>query len=214
MPAYKLVYFPARGRAEAARYLFAYGKTPYETKAVSMMEEWPKMKGEMPFGSIPALYVDGKMLVQSAAIWRYLAREFGVDGKTNWDKAQADMLFDGVQDAVSAAGGMGPAVMAKFTNDDAKFKTAWETYKQGSILPFLKRYTGFLKANASGRGQFFVGDYLTWADIVIAEFVDRMDVCFEPGILAGFPELKAHRDKVHALPGIAEHVATRPKTLA
>jgi len=212
MPQYKLVYFPARGRAEAIRYLFAYGKIPYEDQEVDFIQEWPEMKQGMPFGTIPVLYVDGKMLAQSAAIARYVAREVGIDGKTNLEKAQADMLVDGVKDAIDAAGGIPALVMAMFMKDDAKYKELWAVYKQGSLLPFLKRYTGFLKANSSGHGQFFVGDHLTWADIVIAEVVDRMDACFEPGILSAFPELKAHRDKVHALPAIAERVAARPKS--
>ena len=41
----------------------------------------------MPFGQVPVLEVDGKMLCQSHTIARYLARQFGIAGETEWEKS-------------------------------------------------------------------------------------------------------------------------------
>lgn len=42
-PKYKLMYYPARGRAELIRFLFAHLEIPYEDVRIPF-EEWPKMK--------------------------------------------------------------------------------------------------------------------------------------------------------------------------
>lgn len=52
----------------------------------------------MPFGQVPILEVDGKVLAQSYTIGRYLAREFGLAGKDDWEQVQADMYADCVND--------------------------------------------------------------------------------------------------------------------
>jgi len=207
MPQYKLVYFGARGRGEPLRYIFAYAKVPYENHVVDFQADWPTLKPQCPFGHIPVLYVDGKPLSQFAAIGSFLAREFGIDGKTNFERGRADMLVQGVNEAIS--NGYPEIVMAIMSGGDAaKVKEAWQSFKEKSAVPFLKRYTGFLKENKSG---WLVGESLTYADLEVAEFVDRFDTCFEPGILNEYPELKALRDKVHKLEGVAKYVAERPK---
>lgn len=55
----------------------------------------------MPFGQCPALEVDGKMLAQSNTIARYLARQHGLAGKSDWEQAQADMYVDSLEDVLN-----------------------------------------------------------------------------------------------------------------
>ena len=53
----------------------------------------------MPFGQIPVLEIDGvRMLAQSNAIARYLARQHGLAGQDDWEQSQADMFVDNVHD--------------------------------------------------------------------------------------------------------------------
>ena len=52
----------------------------------------------MPFGQVPVLEVDGKLLAQSGAICRYLARQVGLAGQSEWEQAQVDMYADAVKD--------------------------------------------------------------------------------------------------------------------
>ena len=53
---------------------------------------------EMPLGVMPVLEYDGEVLSQSKTIARFLAKEFGVAGKTNIEQAKADMIVDCVTD--------------------------------------------------------------------------------------------------------------------
>ena len=44
------------------------------------------------------LEYDGKKIVQSIAMARFVAREYGLSGKNNFEAAQADMLVDCLSD--------------------------------------------------------------------------------------------------------------------
>jgi glutathione S-transferase len=53
---------------------------------------------DMPFGKVPALEVDGKLVGQSNAIARYLASKHGLAGKNEWEALQIDSLVDALGD--------------------------------------------------------------------------------------------------------------------
>ena len=53
---------------------------------------------EMPLNVVPVLYYDEFVLSQSKTIARFLAKEFGIAGKTNQIQAKADMIIDCITD--------------------------------------------------------------------------------------------------------------------
>ena len=53
---------------------------------------------ETPCGGLPLLTIDGTVIAQSVAVARFLARECKLDGHSNVQKAQADMIVDCVVD--------------------------------------------------------------------------------------------------------------------
>uniref|UniRef100_A0A915K820 glutathione transferase n=1 Tax=Romanomermis culicivorax TaxID=13658 RepID=A0A915K820_ROMCU len=73
---YKLCYFNVRGKAEGIRYIFAQAGVDFEDHRVSH-DEWPKLKPNTPMGQLPVLHIDNKVLCQSMAIARYIAKEYG-----------------------------------------------------------------------------------------------------------------------------------------
>lgn len=205
MPSYKLHYFPVRGRGEGIRYLFAYTGTPYEDVRIPK-DKWPEQKSKFLFGQLPVLEVDGKQLAQSNAIARFVAKRSHSDllGKNDLEESLADMYVDGINDLYPT---LIPVIRAKFAGDAALEKENWEKFKNDSLKPFLDRYEGFVAKQNTG---YLVGLQVSWADILLGEFLERMDSCFESGILKDYPKLAELVKKVHALPGIKEHVASRP----
>eukprot|EP00731_Ephydatia_muelleri_P034236 Em0051g28a len=80
MPQYKLIYFNLRGRAEYIRLIFAQADVQYKDERIKM-EDWPSLKPKTPFGMLPVLEMDGKMLGGSQVIARYIAEKHGLAGK-------------------------------------------------------------------------------------------------------------------------------------
>jgi glutathione S-transferase len=52
----------------------------------------------MPFGKTPVLEIDGKQIHQSAAICRYLAKQFGLTGSNDWEALEIDVIVDTFSD--------------------------------------------------------------------------------------------------------------------
>ncbi|XP_049818818.1 glutathione S-transferase isoform X2 [Aethina tumida] len=96
-PRYKLMYFNARGRAEHIRFIFAYAGIDYDDERIPR-ERWPEVKKRTPFGMLPVLEIDGKPMAQSNAVARYLAKQYGLAGKDEWESLQCDVLVDTLGD--------------------------------------------------------------------------------------------------------------------
>ena len=75
MSSYKLIYFGPGGRGELTRLIFAEAGVQFED--VTVGDRFPALKPTLPSCQLPVLEVDGKVIAQSAAINRFLARRFG-----------------------------------------------------------------------------------------------------------------------------------------
>lgn len=201
MPSYKLYYFNMKGRAEPARFMFHIAGVPYEDVRFER-EEWPKHKEEMPWGQVPVLEVDGKKLAQSNAIYQYLAKQFKLNGKDDWEAAQIQELLGSVDDMFV---NLRPVFMAP---DEEKPKLMEKIAKE-SLAPYLDRVQKRLKANGTGH---FVGSGLTVADIVFFTVFSGMKERYCPGLVEKYPELEAFVGKIAGLPKIKEWIDKRPKT--
>ncbi|XP_041032510.1 hematopoietic prostaglandin D synthase-like isoform X2 [Carcharodon carcharias] len=197
MPNYKLTYFKIRGRAETARYIFAYSGIKYEDSTIEIMD-WPNVKQSLLFQQIPVLKVDNTVLNQSTAIARYLAREAGLVGRNSLEQAQADAIVDTINDFMNLFPWTekNPAVKEKIMEDVFANK-----------IPLL--LDGLSKL--LGNQMWFVGDSVTWADFhwaVCSITLTNLNV----DILHNYPKLLALKERVEALPKIAAWIEQRPKT--
>jgi len=52
----------------------------------------------MPYGKLPLLEIDGKVLNQSTAICRYLAKKANLAGSDDWESLLIDIAVDNFQD--------------------------------------------------------------------------------------------------------------------
>lgn len=52
----------------------------------------------MPFGQVPILEIDGKILNQSGAISRYLSKKAGLAGSDEWESLLIDIAVDNFND--------------------------------------------------------------------------------------------------------------------
>uniref|UniRef100_UPI00398EC112 hematopoietic prostaglandin D synthase-like n=1 Tax=Pristiophorus japonicus TaxID=55135 RepID=UPI00398EC112 len=197
MPNYKLTYFKLRGRAETARYIFAYSGIEYEDNTIER-SVWAHLKPTLTFKQLPILKVDEMELNQSTAIGRYLARETGLAGKDKFEQAQVDAIVDTINDFMN---------LFPWTERDETVKQKVTADILANNFPVL--LDGLCKL-LSDR-TWFIGDSVTWADFhwaVCSITLTNLNV----DILHNHPKLLALKERVEALPKIAAWIEQRPKT--
>jgi len=198
---YKITYFNARGRAEVARQILAYADVKFEDNRITR-EQWGALKPTMPFGQVPILEVDGKILSQSQAINRYLARQFGLAGSNDWEAAKIDELNDGLVDVM---GNIRPWFMEQ---DPEKKKQIWAKLETDHFEPMLVCYDKFLAQNGTGH---FVGNKMSWFDIGFAEIISGWQQ-MSPTMVTKFPKLVDFANKIRSHPNLKKWIETRPKS--
>lgn len=165
-------------------------------------EEWAKLKPSMPTGQMPVLEIDGKKYSQSLAIARYLAREYGMAGKSNTDQLLVDQIVDTVNDLIN------DMIKPVFEKDEARKAELEKKLKEETMPRIFGTLNNFLESNG---GDYFVGTKLSLADIFFMDIVSRV-VEKDPKDLEKFPKLAANLKKTQSEPKIAAYLAKRPKT--
>mmetsp|Transcript_48462 Transcript_48462/g.141204 ORF Transcript_48462/g.141204 Transcript_48462/m.141204 type:complete len:249 (+) Transcript_48462:66-812(+) len=216
-PKLKLLYFDIAGKGEPLRLLMNHAGLEFEDVRMTR-EEFMKKKegGELQFGQVPALVVgeggDEIMLVQTAAIARYIARLARTDiGLYPQDLAQAarvDALVD------QAADMMCPVLCAKYQDrfgyDEALGGEGGEgTLKVESALKtkVMPRHCGFFESilKASSSGWMADTEEPSIADFILGTQFKQFETSPMFGgeeLLERHPELKAFVERFHALPSV------------
>uniref|UniRef100_A0A915KMZ0 GST C-terminal domain-containing protein n=1 Tax=Romanomermis culicivorax TaxID=13658 RepID=A0A915KMZ0_ROMCU len=90
----------------------------------------------------------------------------------------------------------------------------WQACKKEHLPNFLDIYEKLLTENG---GKFFVGNQLTWADLMVAELLDRFAMFNKndggDSFLASHKNLTRLVKHVLALPNIKKYVAKRPQSV-
>jgi len=199
----KLTYFNSRGLAENVRLVLAQAGVDYEDNRIDK-ETWAAMAETTPFGQVPVLEHDGKIICQSISIARYVANEHDLGGKDNWTKAQADMVVDSIMDLFYRE------IFPGFRAEDEEKKK--EILKKVGEEAAPKILTSLTKLLENRGGEHFAGNELTWADIVVANMMDMMCAMVGIDLAKDFPILDEFKNKIYELPNIKNWIETRPKT--
>lgn len=197
---YKLTYFNLHASAETTRMLFALADVEYEDVRVSQ-EEWQKLKPKSPFGQLPILEVDGHTLCQSHTMERFLCNRFGLNGKTEFEKAKSDMIVDCAEDFTI------PLRKIFFEKDEAEKEKLKTKFAEDAETNFLPKFEALVTSEGG-----FLGSEVTWADVV---FFNAMNFPFYLGIemdFSKFPKLKGVRERTENNPKIAAWIKKRPES--
>jgi glutathione S-transferase len=188
-----LTYFDVRGRAEPIRLILEEMGEPYEERRVSLVE-WPDLKPRTPFGKLPLLERDGIVVAESQAICRHLARVHDLYGRTELERTRCDTTEGALLDAKQLLG------MYFWRRD---YEAHRERFVETELQGVLVGLEGFFRAN--GRSDFWVGDSLTFVDLVALSFLDDVDALF-PEALVRVPLLGSFRDGISGRPRIARYL--------
>jgi len=142
----KVIYFPVRGRAEATRLALAFTGTAFEDIRLPGPELFAAYKEKAPFGQLPLLEVDGKILAQSGSQLRYVARTCGGGVLCPADAFEA-AVAGSICDQMSDVGGAiyaGGALYGSGSDEAAKAKAVEElkSVKLPKMLAGVIAYLG------------------------------------------------------------------------
>lgn len=197
-----LLYLPFRGRGEQIRLLLHLLDVPFEDRHLSRPDFGALKQQGAPatyFGSLPAI-VDGDFhLSQGPAIMTYLARKYGIAPTEPQAAARAEAITLGAEDLRNRyfriAGKDKDEERARFLSGD--WTKRW--------LPSLE---GLLAHN--GRGDVFVGDAITQADIAVWDVLNAMLTYVPEATLQGHARVEAFYAKIESQPSLARYLSQRP----
>lgn len=187
-----LGYWDIRGLATPIRLLLEYAGVEYEEKLYKCgppptfdRSDWMNEKFTLglDFPNLP-YYIDGDVkLSQSAVIISHLARKHGLTGKTEADQLRVEL---------------GAAQVRDYHMDFARicYNPQFAELKGD----YVKALPDKLKALATflGDRKFVAGDYVTFADFVLFEYLEGQSHLI-PDLLKEHPVLQAFHQRVLAL---------------
>ena len=194
----KLYYFPFKGLGEPSRLILAHAGIQYENIRVEF-EKWPEFKPQTPFGIMPVLVEDGKMLAGSIVIARYLGEKYGLAGSNAWENTQIASIVDFMEDFRREL------TDVHFEKDEEKKASL----KKRFIEEVAPKYLSKLDSLA-GESGYLWNNKLTWADIRLHVLLDLMGDNVDYGSLSGLKQLKKNVEE--ASKGIAKYLKERPVT--
>jgi glutathione S-transferase len=198
----KVIYFPARGRAEATRLALAFTGTAFEDIRLPGPELFAAYKEKAPFGQFPLLEVDGKMLAQSGSQLRYVARNCGGGVLCPTDAFEA-AVAGSICDQMSDVGGAIYGALYGSGSDEAAKAKAVEELKTVKLPKMLGGVVAYLADK-----KFFGGDKPNMADFAVFSVVESAEK-YGLDLSAAYPTLVKQAAAVRDLPELAAYFAKR-----
>nr|QED40976.1 glutathione S-transferase [Matsumurasca onukii] len=198
---YKVTYFPIMGLGEPIRFLLAYMGEDFEDCRVKW-GEWPDIKPNTPWGKMPILEIEGKAgVTQSQAVTRFLARQAGLCGDGAWEDLKIDEIVSVVDEL------RGELAKYYYERDEERKASLKEPVLTQTVPFYMKKINTLIQEN---KGYLANGKF-SWADVFFAAISDHMSNMNGSDITADYPQAKALRERVYAIPKIKAWVDKRPK---
>jgi glutathione S-transferase len=220
--ALKLSYFDARGAAETTRLLLAIAGAKYEDKRFSIgpgmaAPEFKEAKesGRLVanLGRAPIMSIEGQGEIgQSKAMERFVARQYGMFGATEFEACKIDAIAEHCRDINDAKRTKGFSRFSQKSDEDkAAARTEWfET----DLPSWLERLEACVMSY-SGADGCAVGSALSYADVCLWALLRECpeDEAAETAKAANAcTKLNAIADAVAAHPNVEAWLKSRPAT--
>lgn len=202
MSTYKLTYFNTEGRAEPIRLILAQAGVQFEDKRVTK-EEWLELKPKTPYGVLPVLEFDGKVLAGSKPIARYLAEKHGLAGSNDFENAEIAGILDVLNDFEMLLGAM------YFEKDETRKAALHKELSETHLPRYLGIFEKLITENSREEGWVY-GPKVTYADL---HFFFITDCLIKFGqSLEKYPGIQKLRNTISSLSNIAKWLKQRPQT--
>ena len=198
------LYLHKQGRAEVARLALLLGDIPFEDDRIKF-PDWPKLKPTTPYGALPIATIDGELVAQSSALFRYTGKISGLYPSDAKAALPVDEVMATLDDALQVA-------FSYRGSDKDLLKEAREKFVEETI----PRYIGGLEKRLEvfGNGPYACGDSVTIADLAITTFVIQMrsgTLDHVPkDVVDGYPRIIAAYNAVMDLPKVEKWYKKHP----
>lgn len=191
-----LHYFGGRGRAECIRWMLAATHTPFDNVLLTEPEQMDALRaeGKLLFGQLPLLEIDGRCLIQSGAIVRYLADKHDMQGGNADQRVLCDMIHEAVRDFVAAA------ISFPFQSREEAVPRCTAAVEKW--CPHFERI-----ALGNEHPAWIVGSSMAYADVLLAEALQSyVDVLQSAEWLAAYPRLAQLHDAMLRHEGVRAYL--------
>ena len=219
-PSLKLTYFDIPGFGDHVRLTLAVGGIEFQDERIDYAEvSRRRATGELPFGQVPVVYIDGHVYAQSNALLRYFGRIAGLYPE-GVNQLRCDMAIEAWMDVDAKLMPQHYKCALSRSPNDGKPRVPLSDSQQADVarelnddaLPtMLTRIGKVLRASS---GPWYCGDVLTIADlksyVVVTGLINGNYACgIDPAVLDGCPELQEHAARVGAHPAVRRWVEAR-----
>ena len=202
-----LTYVNGRGLGERIRFVLYAAGIEFNEVFIQSKSEFESLKnsGKLIFGQLPILEIDGKVITQTDAMIRYIARHHNLNGRNDDDVVRLDMVYDGIKDcAISRI-----AVGLEFGTEEEKVQS--KNGMKTQVAKYFPKFEKILKDNLEGTGNYLVGSQLTFVDVIMAHEFDWFYDVLGEDLLNDYPTLKKYRDSLVLQPNIAKFLSSPQK---
>jgi len=203
----KLYYFNLQARGEIIRLILAAAGRSYEDIRYDFQQWGEEYKSKMILGQCPVLELsDGTQLPQSMAIARYVARETGLAGSDNLESAKIDAVVDTQREANEVF-----YTKVFFEKDETKKAEELENFLNETLVKQVENLDKLKKAFSQDE-RYFVGNKLSWADLVVFHSMQAL-VKAVPQVKGKFGDkFKPLADAVENNENLKKYLDSRPTT--
>ncbi|XP_074502515.1 glutathione S-transferase A4-like [Sebastes fasciatus] len=184
-----LHYFNGRGNMESIRWLLTVAEVEFDEVYLTTREQYEKMlsEGDLMFQQVPLVEIDGMKLIQTKAIFNYIAEKYNLHGKDIKERVMINMYSEGLIDLMEMI------MILPFSADKEEKLENIQSKAKGRYLPvFEKALSGSI---------YLVGGKLSCADVQLMECTLMLEELF-PGILADFRNVKSFQGRMTRIPAI------------
>ncbi|KAK3757025.1 hypothetical protein RRG08_041801 [Elysia crispata] len=187
-----------RGPAEVLRLLFVFAGIPFENPMLRAVD-WKCLMVKVPYGNLPALWIDHNIYGEPSVITRHIARSLGMLGTTEAETFVVEAVLEQVRKLRESE------VLQKAFEElqervDDNFEQAFSV-----ILP--QHFTFWEKHITDGGGPFIVASGMSVADISIFDFVYQYRMYLPiDNVLVNFRHLQALLNAVRTDRRLASYI--------
>ncbi|XP_008295786.1 glutathione S-transferase 3-like [Stegastes partitus] len=184
-----LHYFNGRGKMESIRWLLTLAEAEYDEMFLTSRDQYVKLlnDGSLMFQQVPMVEIDGMKLVQTKAIFQYIAEKYNLHGKDPKERAIINMHCEGLMDLMEMM------MILPFCADPKPQLEKVKTKANERYLPvFEKAVTGPV---------YLVGGRVTCADVLLFECILMLEEKF-CDILKEYDSLRSFKGRMLSIPAL------------